>query len=312
MSNVETTAAAPSDFVNYTLVVHAKCETSADTRFSVTTWLPEGGTLKAFWDMELVKTIAAGTEKAWWSTALNGESAKEFRLTWIPTQLESSCTLQVDVAEVSAGFTQCQDQQVCLEKLGSGSNLEEGLRLREENHLLKECLDGDTGSFSDALEDKCKEWLGCIDQTEGMREHLSTALVAAKVTTTVEYGAVPDDPSCVNPAISDVFSWECDCYEVAEIKCKENYQHMHLDECLNMMLCCSDKVCNSWKRTTGCDPDWCAASGSLLENRLKESEVLRGNDDDITQALLEHSSSQVQLKDGVEDLDNALGSKACI
>lgn len=222
-------------------------------------------------------------------------------------------TLEMAMPET---YVHCEDFKVCLDPLRAGH---EGLQmLRNNNRMQLACLEA---SFFDGA---CALWRGCLASEK--QQSLLLLLMAAltdefphepsfgpsfKSHNAVDSLLLPSSgPSsnqasshvfCVDPALEDVESWNCDCYDEMRRTCAE----MEVSEqvCLRVLMCEHETVCDAWKQAARCDVDLeILALRDQMHNfrRLSGSLVARRRSG---RALLSHREA--------ESLDRALGSKKC-
>lgn len=223
-------------------------------------------------------------------------------------------------------FVHCEDFKVCLDPLGAG---DEALQmLRNNNHMQLACLE------STSSEGACALWRGCLppEKQQSLLSLLRAAVLEEiqsehslsapssgpsidaqdvhRVDTASEIFSSPFEPSsdlssadalCVDPALEDVESWNCDCYQEMQQSCAEVDGREHI--CLRALICEHESVCDTWKQAAGCDTD---------------AEILAVRDDmhrdrRLLEAMMDRKSGSRALlaRRQVDSLDRALGGKSC-
>lgn len=222
-------------------------------------------------------------------------------------------TLEMAMPEM---YVHCEDFKVCLDPLRAGH---EGLQtLRNNNRIQLACLEA---TFFDGA---CALWRGCLSL-----EKQQSLLVLLKAALIDEFPhELPYEPSfgpssgslgissgpssneassdlCVDPAIEDAESWNCDCHDEMRRTCSNLLAEMEVSEqvCFRVLMCEHESVCSAWKQAARCDVDveiLVARDQMNSFRRLQGALVARKRSG---RALLSHR--------GVESLDRALGTKKC-
>jgi len=312
-ANIHTLQDQQNRFVNFTMIVHAKCADNAKMKFRVQNEGLEGGDLKFYWGMEeqnsststwktklhansdvgnkcmgMCGGFDANSDEVIsiiWDKSFTQEDINELQIVWIPDpdQSSSNATVAVWLQDVTPAFTECQDEQVCLAMLDD----KEGKQLRGYDVLMRQCLQDDLREYlNTTLRAKCEKWRDCLDKSPAQAKgKMLTLLKAAKVDEVKRLWSPPsvlieventDEPGCLRPVFEDIPSWQCDCYEVMTAECNSTHGSMDLDKCLTMLACCSAKVCESWKTSANCSATTCpSASPSASPTSPSASLLLR-------------------------------------
>lgn len=219
-------------------------------------------------------------------------------------------TLEMTMPET---YVHCEDFKVCLDPLRAG---DEGLQmLRNNNRMQLACLEA--SSFDGA----CALWRGCLasEKQQSLLHLLRAALIdefPLDLLSEPSTGPSNSSPSpssgprrsqassdvlCVDPAIEDAESWNCDCHDEMRRTCAE----IEVSEqvCLRVLMCEHESVCGAWKHAARCDVD-----AEILAVRDQMHNLRR-----LSGALVARKSSGRALlaRREVESLDRALGTKRC-
>lgn len=239
-----------------------------------------------------------------------------FQVEFISFGEDSSAALTALEIAMPQTFVFCEDFKVCLDPLGAG---DETLQmLRNNNRMQMACLE--SASFDGA----CGLWRGCLPPE---KQHSLLSLLRAAVleeiprehspptdsvvdNTSDIYSTSPEpsinlsipDAFCLDPALEDVESWNCDCYQEMQRSCAavEGSEHT----CLRALMCEHESVCDTWKQAARCDED-----AEILAVRDEMQSARR-----LSKAMMDRKSGSRALlaRRQVDSLDRALGGKRCV
>jgi hypothetical protein len=160
-------------------------------------------------------------------------------------------SLSLFANDVDAWVDDCLGIKNCLTSLGDGGV--EAYTIRNGNNFQGMCLRGDS-SLPAHLNNVCQEWKQCL--TDGQKEKLLALLTAsssqvvqggsALTEVTRENRTTEEDPvnGCMDPAVEDPESWECDCLDNMISECGG------VDaECFRKQMCCHQGICSNWRNT---------------------------------------------------------------
>jgi hypothetical protein len=224
-------------------------------------------------------------------------------------------------------FAQCEDFKVCLDPLGAG---DEALQmLRNNNRMQLACLEA---TFFDGA---CALWRGCLPpETQQSLLGLLRAAVLDKIprehpvpgsssfgppTDALDIDGVDNasdswlssfgpssnhtspDALCIDPALEDAESWNCDCHQEMQQLCSEVGVSEQI--CLRALMCEHESVCGTWKEAARCDVD-----AEILAVRDQMHNFRR-----LSNAMMDRKSGGRALlaRRQADSLDRALGSKSC-
>lgn len=109
------------------------------------------------------------------------------------------------------------------------------------------------------------------------------------------------DAFCIDPALEDAESWNCDCHQEMQQFCTE--VGVSEQTCLRALMCEHELVCGTWKQAARCDTD-----ADILAVREEMHNFRR-----LSNAMMDRKSGSRALlaRRHVDSLDRALGSKSC-
>jgi len=230
------------------------------------------GGVKVFANAKLVGSISqsqsasTATNIVPVTIAIGADTHVRAEFTRTSTWLASSGELWIFAKEVDQYVEDCMAVKDCLSELGDGSK--EAFKLRNDNKKQLQCLTATTDAARDAINSKCKPWQKCLAKDAGRIDKLKTLLAAGQQSGSMLM-AISDregdamalssgDPSeCIDPAMDDPESWECDCLQSLVDACGGINEN-----CFRTTMCQSSEICASWK-TSHC--------GSSLISKSNES-----------------------------------------
>jgi len=246
---------------------------------------------------------------------VEGIGGHVFQIEFISFGEDSNAALTALDMTLPQTFVDCEDFKVCLDPLGVGDEAMQ--MLRNNNRIQMACLE------STSLDGACALWRGCLppEKQQSLLSLLRAALLeeiphehSLPVDTGVHnFSAISSsspEPSsnlstsdvfCVDPALEDVESWNCDCYQEMQHLCAELEGPEHT--CLQALMCEHGSVCETWKQAARCDMD-----AEILEVREHIQNARR-----LSQAMMERKNGGRALlaRHQVNSLDRALGGKRC-
>jgi hypothetical protein len=181
-----------------------------------------------------------------------------------PGTSHSRARIEFDARKVATITNECMDVKACLNVFGDGSVA--GFQIRNDNSLQLACLQNQMQSMTQAQKDKCAEWKACLSQNPSTMETLKTFLEVAFATATglIQTQKVTRTQVCVDPAVDDPESLECNCYDNALATCQPAEA---TDICLKRFMCNSAGICDSWKQGR------CSGQGLLTEQNHSQSDA---------------------------------------
>jgi hypothetical protein len=257
---------------------------------------------------------------------VDGVGGHLFQVEFISFGEDSSAELNALEIAMPQMFVHCEDFKVCLDPLGAG---DEALQmLRNNNRMQLACLQA---TFFDGA---CALWRGCLPTEtqqsllgllraavldEIPREHFlpgpsSGPPINAQDTHGFDNASdsflssfglssnhTSPDALCMDPALEDAESWNCDCHQEMQRLCSE--VGVSEESCLRALMCEHELVCGTWKQAAKCDVD-----AEILTVRDHMHSFRR-----LSNAMMDRRSGGRALlaPRRVDSLDRALGSKSC-
>lgn len=248
---------------------------------------------------------------------VDGVGGHLFQVEFISFGEDSSAELAALEIAMPEMFVHCEDFKVCLDPLGAG---DEALQmLRNNNRMQLACLEA--ASFDGA----CALWRGCLpeDKQQSLLSLLTAAVLdepphehslsgplnngdgIANVSNLSSSEPHSNDTSpdafCIDPALEDAESWNCDCHQEMQQFCTE--VGVSEQTCLRALMCEHELVCGTWKQAARCDTD-----ADILAVREEMHNFRR-----LSNAMMDRKSGSRALlaRRHVDSLDRALGSKSC-
>jgi len=235
----------------------------------------KNGILSVYVNDELLKT-AVGLQKTVTIPVVKDSRVRvEFVRTDTATRASSLIFVWAD--HVDAYVDNCMDVKNCLADLGDGTDA--AFRFRNSNAKQLQCIHATTKIEQNTVSDHCRPWVTCLSKEPGRKDKLKILLKAAigkdadqgqllSRTGTSSFGAggnPGDGGGCIDPALEDAESWECECMAEMAASCGG------ADEaCFRTIICRQNKVCKSWK-DKNCDASFsliAKQNGSIKENAL--------------------------------------------
>jgi len=266
---------AGSLFTSFAQEVYFNCPDGGDGYWNMQVRVIKNGKITVYLNNQQIEEIPGPVDRP-----LNsGEEAKNFaihsdkssnrvRVVFVPTDrnVASSALARVEAKGMDKATDVCMVGKNCLAELGDGSDA--GFELRNNNTLQRQCLESGASSLqTSALTEMCSAWVSCLpaenkhilktllkaahappQETSLVRQVISAsgaASFAEEVATVNGTSADPND--CVDPAIDDPESYDCECVEEMIETCGS------VDEtCFKNIMCKNFQVCQSWKESAGC------------------------------------------------------------
>eukprot|EP00747_Dinoflagellata_sp_TGD_P144030 gnl/TRDRNA2_/TRDRNA2_176448_c5_seq8.p1 gnl/TRDRNA2_/TRDRNA2_176448_c5~~gnl/TRDRNA2_/TRDRNA2_176448_c5_seq8.p1 ORF type:complete len:454 (+),score=36.56 gnl/TRDRNA2_/TRDRNA2_176448_c5_seq8:68-1363(+) len=244
-------------------VVHVQCEQR--TQFQIRPERIRGGVIKLHWhklfktfrkplkNSEMVYRVKLRTEHKGGNTfavefAVNSNASlsKYKKVKALAKYVDLSFFMRTE-------FATCMDSKTCLDTIGD----EAGLPLRESSGLLLQCLKSGMDKVAEdqeALKQKCKTWKNCLSQSDPSGTYetslvtmLEAAGAGAPIPEHVSLKQQSAEAKCINPPTEDPMSWNCDCYEQMQQRCKDIGASTEMEMCLRAQFCEHTHTCQHWK-----------------------------------------------------------------
>jgi len=206
----------------------------------------------------------------------------------------SSAEAKVEAKQADAGLDRCMTTNLCMAKLGTGSDA--AFELRNDNGMQYKCLASEV--LPSRLQDTCSVWVGCMPQESvnilKLLLEVTGALGSASLTDKGNFTASADPNECVDPAVEDAESWDCECFQEMKESCEGEEDE---GACFKQIMCNNAGVCASWKAEQCTD---------LIQKTTDVNSVAQGGD--WNAALGQRSQEQASI--GIGDaLDGSLQGK---
>jgi len=166
----------------------------------------------------------------------------------------SSAEAKIEGKGVDESVDKCMTTKLCMNKLGDDTDA--AFELRNSNHLQYKCLVSGANSLSSHLQLECTAWEVCLPaESKDILKvllkisgaSLTGSSFADKVSAQGNLSTSLDPNTCVNPAVDDPESFECECLSDMETTCGG------VDEdCFKGILCGKAEICQTWKDDAGC------------------------------------------------------------
>jgi len=227
----------------------------------------QNGVLNVYVNGKLFKTV---TNSYWWGQDSSIPIKKDSRLRaeFVRTDTKTKASGFISMwAHVDDYVDNCMGVKNCLVKLGDGSDA--AFLFRNSNAKQLKCISASTTHEQDMVSDHCRPWVTCLSKESGRKNQLEILLKAGvgKEVVQGELVAKPgthkNDQDCIDPAVADAESWNCECMAELAESCGGADE-----DCFRKKFCANYKICNSWKDNN------CGSSFSLIakENAsIKES-----------------------------------------
>jgi len=235
------------------------------------------GKIKVYVNRKLVKIVTKKGDNFIYPVTKNAMKKQRVRLVFVPIDRKSvsSARAKVETKAMYKGVDVCMSSQGCLSELGDGS--EADFELRNNNRMQLTCLQsaGNGDSAWEASEKtKCKAWDLCLPEEN--KKIIKTLLKAAirsgspsfaDVASTARGNlTVSEDPNeCINPAVDDPESWDCECIDDMITSCDGVSQ-----SCFKGIMCKNAGVCQSWKDEVDCAAHVSSSAHAALGQRGQE------------------------------------------
>jgi len=172
--------------------------------------------------------------------------------------LSSSAIAKVQAKGVDESVDKCMTGKLCMNWLGDGSDA--AYELRNSNDLQYKCLASGTSSLDSGLQSVCAAWDKCLPAESKAVLTVLLKISGASLTgssfadkavlkaSTQENLTKYADPNgCIDPAVDDPESWDCECVEDMKTSCGG------VDEaCFKGILCGKAEICQTWKDDAEC------------------------------------------------------------
>jgi len=175
------------------------------------------------------------------------------------------------------------------------------------NSALLACLASGTSSLDSGLQSVCAAWDECLPaESKAVLKvllkisgaSLTGSSFADKVSTQGNLTTYADPNGCIDPAVDDPESWDCECVEDMKTSCGG------VDEaCFKGILCGKAEICQTWKDDAEC-PTFLVQKSEDEISGTHSSEALGQR----SQAMLTRQKGQEDV-DLSGSLDGSLGGK---
>jgi len=243
---------ANSHFSSFTQEVFLSCSSSAGS-YELKVNSIDNGKIAVYVNSKLVQeTTTVG------QIAFTFDTGTKARVRAVFTPIEkgspSGAIAKIQGKGIDESVDACMTTKLCMPKLGDGSNA--AFELRNSNDLQYKCLASGAGSLSSHLQSECTAWVICLpDETEEVLKvllkisgaSLTSSSLADKVSTQGNLTSSVDPNSCIDPAVDDPESWDCECAKDMTTSCGG------VDEaCFKRILCGKAEICQTWKDDAEC------------------------------------------------------------
>jgi len=228
------------------------------------------------------------------------------RTVFVPTNRDSpsSGVVQVQTEKADASVDRCMTTNLCMAKLGDGS--EAGFEIRNNNGMQYKCLTSGANSLlSDLLKDgsdlrsTCSAWVGCMPQVSvdilKVLLAVSGVLGSGSFADKGNFTASADPNACIDPAVEDPESWDCECFQEMKESCQDEGDEK---ACFKKILCDNAAVCASWKAEQ--------CSSLLQRSQTTEHDAALGNIEDTLTGDLDAVLGQRSQEHASSGIDGAL------
>jgi len=292
---------------------------------------PQNGVLNIYVDGELFQTVTSSsyslTQKYGRPKVLHLPIVKDSRVrvefVRTDTASEANSDIILFAEDVDAYVDSCMGVKNCLVDLGDGSD--GAFRLRNSNAKQYQCISATTTAEQKTVSDHCPPWVTCLAQEPGRKERLKILLrvgvgkdgrvgkgrLLERKALKPGKGSAKNQPHCIDPAVEDAESWDCECMHEMETSCGGANE-----ACFRAILCGQEKVCSQWKDEN------CESSFSLIAKQnasTKESALTMRREVGVdstagTQKQSSDSALEESLRVGANSiagtrLDSALDGK---
>lgn len=260
----------------------------------------KSGDFRVLWDGEEVAKVSSTNISSHpfsmvrkLNLPIEREGGHKLDLEFLPTGEDAHVELSKLRMLMTESYTRCEDFRMCLHPLMTANK--EHRKFRNVNEMQLQCL------LVDVPQDAaCRSWRACLKPKQ--ERNLLLLLNASQDSSSSTLRRPNSSPKleslCIDPAIDDVQSWNCDCFTEMQSKCVRIKDVTGYSEtaCLRAQMCAHQRVCDHWKADIGCDGDQLSVLRDSLRQRSAAPKQLRFD----------------QVEPEPETLDRAPNHKRCV